>query len=230
MAPREFNQRCTNHHRNGHPTGLFVVVDVSPSWSLQTPRLQHPTRFPATAYDTLHAPEPADVAIGSHWRTEYVIAFDSSITYKHHVIYIGHGKVAEYDRQKGIVVRSWDDRDSYIEVNYPKQFSADEIAKRALSRVGEAKYDLLFNNCEHFAYWCTMDRSVSKQVISGAAGAAAVVGLSVLAVAAGFAGAAAIRRWGQTRAESCEQDDEEDEQVSQSAGMRPGSPRTVHAH
>ena len=28
----------------------------------------------------------------------------------------------------------------------------------------QARYNVLFNNCEHFAYWCTLDRSVSNQV------------------------------------------------------------------
>lgn len=40
----------------------------------------------------------------------------------------------------------------------------DEVVKRALSRVGESGYHLLWNNCEHFATWCKTSRSASAQV------------------------------------------------------------------
>ena len=35
---------------------------------------------------------------------------------------------------------------------------------RALSRLGENKYNLIFNNCEHFAIWCKTGISESYQV------------------------------------------------------------------
>ena len=34
---------------------------------------------------------------------------------------------------------------------------------RAESRLGEGEYDLVFNNCEHFANWCRTGRSYSDQ-------------------------------------------------------------------
>lgn len=45
-----------------------------------------------------------------------------------------------------------------------KLYSAKETVERALSRVGEDRYDLLFNNCEHFAIWCKTGVSESYQV------------------------------------------------------------------
>lgn len=45
-----------------------------------------------------------------------------------------------------------------------KLYSAQETVERALSRVGEDRYDLLFNNCEHFAIWCKTGVSESYQV------------------------------------------------------------------
>ena len=39
-----------------------------------------------------------------------------------------------------------------------------ETVNRAISRVGEDKYNLLFNNCEHFAIWCKTGVSESYQV------------------------------------------------------------------
>jgi phage shock protein A len=38
------------------------------------------------------------------------------------------------------------------------------VIHRAQSRLGERKYNLLFNNCEHFATWCKTGVSYSKQV------------------------------------------------------------------
>ncbi|MNL50817.1 NC domain protein [compost metagenome] len=38
------------------------------------------------------------------------------------------------------------------------------MVKRALSRVGENRYRVLTNNCEHFCNWCLYGRSTSNQV------------------------------------------------------------------
>ena len=46
---------------------------------------------------------------------------------------------------------------------------------RALSRLGEDKYNVVWNNCEHFANWCIEDEQSSPQVnrIANVASAAA---------------------------------------------------------
>jgi len=36
--------------------------------------------------------------------------------------------------------------------------------RRAMGRLGEQNYNLLFNNCEHFAHWCKTGRHRSRQV------------------------------------------------------------------
>ena len=38
--------------------------------------------------------------------------------------------------------------------------------RRAMGRIGEQNYNLLFNNCEHFATWCKTGRHRSDQVNS----------------------------------------------------------------
>ena len=45
-----------------------------------------------------------------------------------------------------------------------KLYFPEETVRRALSRVGEEKYNLLLNNCEHFAIWCKTGVSESYQV------------------------------------------------------------------
>ncbi len=43
-------------------------------------------------------------------------------------------------------------------------FSVTEVIGRARSRLGEARYRLLTNNCEHFVEWCLYDVHRSFQV------------------------------------------------------------------
>ena len=43
-------------------------------------------------------------------------------------------------------------------------FSPEETVERAYSRLGERDYNLLTNNCEHFAIWCKTNISESWQV------------------------------------------------------------------
>lgn len=55
----------------------------------------------------------------------------------------------------------------YENVDYRKKYSvftAEETIRRAKERLGEEKYNLVTNNCEHFAMWCKTGESVSSQV------------------------------------------------------------------
>ncbi|HWI54372.1 MAG TPA: lecithin retinol acyltransferase family protein [Desulfobacteria bacterium] len=45
-----------------------------------------------------------------------------------------------------------------------KIYSPEETVKRARSRLGEKEYNLLLNNCEHFAIWCKTGLSKSYQI------------------------------------------------------------------
>ena len=93
--------------------------------------------------------------------------------YIHHGIYVGDGRVVHYagyssgfrvgpieevslaEFADGHAV-SWRERTS--------RFSAEEIVRRARSRLGEDRYKLLANNCEHFCAWCIEGNSKSEQV------------------------------------------------------------------
>ena len=46
----------------------------------------------------------------------------------------------------------------------PRLYSPQETIERAESRLGERGYDLLFDNCEHFAIWCKTGLSRSTQI------------------------------------------------------------------
>ncbi len=45
-----------------------------------------------------------------------------------------------------------------------KIYSPEKTVKRARSRLGEKEYNLLLNNCEHFAIWCKTGLSKSYQI------------------------------------------------------------------
>lgn len=51
-------------------------------------------------------------------------------------------------------------------IKWKKKYSPDETLKRAYSRIGEAKYSVIKNNCEHFALWCKTGNAESTQVKS----------------------------------------------------------------
>ncbi|XP_046367364.2 phospholipase A and acyltransferase 2-like isoform X1 [Haliotis rufescens] len=67
-------------------------------------------------------------------------------------------------------------------------FSASEIVRRALSKLGRVGYNLIFSNCEHFVSWCRYDMERSDQVDSFKTGF--LVGLAAVATTAlvGFLG------------------------------------------
>jgi len=76
-------------------------------------------------------------------------------------------------------------------VIYNKSFSTDTVVRRALFRVGEKRYNLIFNNCEHFVSWCKTGNKESKPVRNVVAvGTATTVG--TIAAAKGLAARSTI--------------------------------------
>ncbi|WP_423192228.1 lecithin retinol acyltransferase family protein [Cupriavidus sp. H18C2] len=94
--------------------------------------------------------------------------------YAHHGIYVGQGRVIHYAgfcqalhagpveetsleqfaQGHGVTVR-----------NQPcARYLGQEAVARARSRLGENRYHLLTNNCEHFCTWCLLGQARSEQV------------------------------------------------------------------
>lgn len=94
--------------------------------------------------------------------------------YTHHGIYIGRNKIIHYagfcDGFKAGKVEITDfesfsqNQKTYIKSHSNPKYSALQIIKRAKSRLGEDKYSLLHNNCEHFVNWCFYGEHKSQQV------------------------------------------------------------------
>ena len=90
--------------------------------------------------------------------------------FHHHGIDLGDGTVAHYLEGREILRSSIDAfrQDQPITVIEHDGASATGVTlRRAMSRIGEQNYNLLFNNCEHFATWCKTGRHRSGQIDSG---------------------------------------------------------------
>ncbi len=92
--------------------------------------------------------------------------------YTHHGIYAGCGRVIHYagaDGEGAARVRETEfdvfvaGSNVYVIHERPR-YSQGDIVLRARSRIGERRYSLVANNCEHFARWCRAGERRSEQV------------------------------------------------------------------
>jgi hypothetical protein len=94
--------------------------------------------------------------------------------FAHHGIYVGEGKVIHYGALVYDLIRRPVEevsieqfaggRPVYIVKQEPTAFAVEEVLRRARSRLGEDRYRLMSNNCEHFVEWCLYDVHRSFQV------------------------------------------------------------------
>ena len=88
--------------------------------------------------------------------------------YEHHGIDCGDGTVIHYRKPSETIERTSIATFTRGGKLYLKQYQvgyiADTTISRAQSRLGEQKYNLLFNNCEHFASWCKTGIAISQQI------------------------------------------------------------------
>ena len=89
--------------------------------------------------------------------------------FNHHGIDLGDGTVAHYLEGREILrspLEEFCQGQPLRVINYVKASPQGETLRRAMGRLGEQNYNLLFNNCEHFATWCKTGRHRSGQVDS----------------------------------------------------------------
>ena len=94
--------------------------------------------------------------------------------FTHHGIYAGGGQVihygsfAESTRRRPVeqvpVARFAHRHSVWIRTDRDAAFNRKTVVYRARSRVGEDRYRLLSNNCEHFCEWCVHGENRSYQV------------------------------------------------------------------
>src|SRR6185295_4626644 len=123
--------------------------------------------------------------------------------YEHHGIYVGDGRVVHYAGYchglhtgpvEEVSLEQFCAGHGFARrVHAGSGYTPTEIVERARSRIGERRYDLLANNCEHFCEWAIMGQSSSVQVERFLASPLAmlrrIVGGAVLASALALAGA-----------------------------------------
>ena len=89
--------------------------------------------------------------------------------FNHHGIDLGDGTVAHYLEGREILrspLEEFSQGQSLRVINYVKASPQGVTLRRAMGRLGEQDYNLLFNNCEHFATWCKTGRHRSGQIDS----------------------------------------------------------------
>ena len=89
--------------------------------------------------------------------------------FRHHGIDLGDGSVAHYLEGREILRSPLDDFSQGQPISVIDHSDASPTGvtlRRAMSRIGEQNYNLLFNNSEHFATWCKTGRHRSSQIES----------------------------------------------------------------
>ena len=89
--------------------------------------------------------------------------------FNHHGIDLGDGTVAHYLEGREILrspISEFSQGEVVSVMDHTDASPAGVTVRRAMSRLGEQNYNLLFNNCEHFATWCKTGRHRSVQVDS----------------------------------------------------------------
>ena len=122
--------------------------------------------------------------------------------YRHHGIYVGSGRVIHYagltrHRRGRIEEVSLHDFIGNRPIHLgtpPDEPRGRDIVLRARSRLGECRYDLLKNNCEHFCNWCLLGESRSQQIESLTRPLRTIVCLVAALLA--FLPVWALSRWG----------------------------------
>jgi hypothetical protein len=114
----------------------------------------------------VHLGSGAEPPLASHLVTPRTL-------YTHHGIYVGNGRVIHYagfayGLRRGPVEQISLERFARgrtVRIQ-PEQrcFDSCEVVVRALSRLGESRYRILTNNCEHFCAWVLRDECRSWQV------------------------------------------------------------------
>lgn len=91
--------------------------------------------------------------------------------YSHHGIDCGDGTVIHYAAEPGgrrrierTSVAEFAAGSTVLRRAHRRCLPTDDVVANAESRLGEASWNLIWNNCEHFASWCSTGSRASKQV------------------------------------------------------------------
>jgi len=138
-----------------------------------------------TRFLIIEAVADVDLTIGSHLVTE-------RLGYTHHGVYAGAGRVVHYAGlsrslrrgpvQEVALAEFADGHAVWVRQSAGAKFDGTEAVRRAYSRLGEDRYRLISNNCEHFCMWCLYGESRSEQIDGWKSWAMDVLGAGVKAI------------------------------------------------
>ncbi len=100
--------------------------------------------------------------------------------YEHYGVYIGDGKMIHYygesdTGQDNVITETGfyeflKGSSTYFIVDVDSLglncLDSVEVIKRAKENIGNKNYNLVFNNCEHFAFWCKTGETIAFQKLS----------------------------------------------------------------
>ena len=128
--------------------------------SVYLPALELPSNYinPKSPRRVVRALRPGELpARGAHLVTPW-------LGFAHHGIYAGDGRVIHYGALMYDIIRKpveevsieqfAEGRPLFVVEHGETCLDTDEVLLRARSRLGENRYRLFTNNCEHFAEWC----------------------------------------------------------------------------
>jgi hypothetical protein len=94
--------------------------------------------------------------------------------YMHHGIHVGSLRVVHYAGLSRALLRGpleevslaefAGGREVFVKSTHRARYTPDEVVARARSRLGENRYRIATNNCEHFCEWCLSGEGRSEQV------------------------------------------------------------------
>jgi Lecithin retinol acyltransferase len=166
---------------NSSDTTCIVQSQFEPRRA-ETPGLDRSIEVPSLSQVSHH--RESDLSRAGH-RINWVLAEDREpllgahlgtprLGYLHHGIYVGGGFVVHYagyvhGLHRGPVeetdlARFKAGQSLWVASNPKSIFDRSEVVRRARSRIGERRYRLLTNNCEHFCEWCVNGEPRSYQV------------------------------------------------------------------
>lgn len=149
-----FWELCEKSPKNNLRPTLMSTVDGNPKVAVSVGNLARSISPLIRVYNDITA-YSIEEATDAFEKGDHI--FVQRAAYQHHGIYDGCGYVYEYNDfivQHASLRDFIGDATSINRNNERAQYSKDEIICRAQSRLGESEYNVVTNNCEHFAIWC----------------------------------------------------------------------------
>jgi hypothetical protein len=164
--------RFVGGRRESVRAGFHVGIRATPMMRRRASRCTHSmeeTNYPRVCTERRkvraleHGEHPP---VGSHLIVPW-------LGFTHHGVYVGEGRVVHYGALMYDIIRKpveevaldtfAEGRPVFMVEHTGICFDAAEIVRRARSRLGERRYRLFTNNCEHFVEWCLHDLPRSFQ-------------------------------------------------------------------